>query len=233
MAAYSIVNGVHICNSSSEGKFGRLTIIGPRFFRVSQKVVCECDCGVIKAVCYYGIAAGKIKSCGCLNAEKIKQSAKTHGLSSTHEYNCWRAMVERCNKPQNSCYSYYGGRGIKVHADWVGRGGFERWLNHIGQSPTEKHTQDRIDVNGNYEPGNVRWATRKEQSSNQRERKTCRRLVAFGVEKTISEWSNEYGVKYTAIMERLRRGWTPENAVSGKIVVGGISRKTHSEMRTA
>lgn len=233
MAAYSIVNGIHICNSTASGKFGMLTIVGPRIFRKNQKVVCLCDCGRTVAIGYYSVAAGKVKSCGCWNDAQRKISCKTHGLSGTHAYNCWRAMVERCNNPKNSCYSYYGGRGVQVHANWVGRGGFELWIEHIGEPPTKEHTQDRIDVNGNYEPANVRWATRKEQSGNQRERTTTRSLIAFGVEKTIAEWSKEYGVKYTAITERLRRGWTPENAVSGKLVVGRQSIRRHKEMRSS
>lgn len=84
------------------------------------------------------------------------------------EYKVWSGMIQRCTNQSQACYSYYGGRGITVWPLWVGRGGFQRFYADVGPRPDAQHTLDRIDNDGNYEPGNVRWATQDEQASNKR-----------------------------------------------------------------
>lgn len=90
---------------------------------------------------------------------------RTGKQQRTPTYNSWRAMIERCTYVRHPFYSHYGGRGISVAAEWRGRGGFARFLEHVGVRP-EDHTLDRKDVNGHYEPGNVQWATLQQQRWN-------------------------------------------------------------------
>ncbi len=91
-------------------------------------------------------------------------------ISTLHEeYPIWAAIKDRCLNPNNQSYKYYGGRGIKIFIDW--ENSFESFFNYIGKRPSPKHSIDRIDVNGNYEPGNVRWATIKQQANNKRNSK--------------------------------------------------------------
>ncbi len=99
----------------------------------------------------------------------IRRSNTKHGLSHIPEYKTWKAMKNRCNNPKATGYQDYGGRGIKICDEWDKS--FTAFLNHIGEKPSPRHSIDRIDVNGNYEPGNVRWATRWTQNINQRLRK--------------------------------------------------------------
>ncbi len=98
------------------------------------------------------------------NALKHGHCAGGHNHRSP-TYQSWRAMIERCTREAHPRYPHYGGRGIMVHADWIGRGGFARFLEHVGERP-EGMTLDRKNVNGHYEPGNVRWATPLEQRWN-------------------------------------------------------------------
>lgn len=104
-------------------------------------------------------------------AASRKRAAKTrtkHGLCESPEYKVWSGMVQRCTNPKYGQFKDYGGRGIKVAPEWMGRGGFKKWIEHIGRRPTDKHTIGRINNDGNYEPGNVRWETRDEQMKNTR-----------------------------------------------------------------
>jgi len=132
----------------------------------------KCRCG--KEVKIQGnlVYHYKVLSCGCWRAEvsTITKSKHLHCTNYSHssEYQAWRGMIVRCTYPNRPEYKDYGGRGIKVHEEWSKKDGFIPFIKHIGLKPSKHHSLDRIDVNGNYEPGNVRWVTAKEQANNKR-----------------------------------------------------------------
>lgn len=139
---------------------------------------CLCDCGntVVRSAAYF--VHGKNPSCGCFRTENMKGNV-THGFSNTPEHKTWCKLKERCNNPNSKDYHLYGGRGIKVCNRWVGS--FENFLEDMGKKPEGKFSIDRLDVNGNYEPSNCRWATDFEQAQNKRFQKTIEveKLVLF------------------------------------------------------
>jgi hypothetical protein len=153
-------------------RFGRLVVVehagGIR--RRGALWRCLCDCGKITLVC-----AGDLKkkrdtgdstvSCGCWRKQRAKLDSTSHGMTNTPEFRAWTSMRQRCSNPSHLSWHRYGGRGIKVCEAWMGS--FEAFFEHVGPRPTPKHSLDRFpNNNGNYEPGNVRWATSKEQAAN-------------------------------------------------------------------
>jgi hypothetical protein len=152
-------------------QYGKLTVIahGQRIVMkhgTTQAFVCECFCGKVVLVAKSNLVSGNSKTCGCQRMANMKAATTTHNLSKSVESNTWRKIKDKCYNPKNPDYRYYGGRGIVMDETW--RNSFEAFYEGIGPRPTPKHTLDRIDVNGNYEPGNVRWATRQVQSLNRR-----------------------------------------------------------------
>lgn len=120
-------------------------------------------------------------------------------------------MVYRCNSPKARGYRHWGGRGIKVCDRWQGRDGFANFLADLGERPSRQHSIDRIDNNGNYEPDNCRWATSKEQANNRRDN----HLIAHdGITLNATQWADRTGLKRVTIRQRLRNGWTPEEALT-------------------
>lgn len=140
--------------------------------------------------------------------------------SRTPEYACWESMIQRCTDPNFEAYHNYGGRGIKVCERW--RYSFENFLADMGPRPEGK-TLDRIDDDGDYEPGNCRWATWIEQGNNRRTNKV---LEYRGIRKTIAEWARETGLSYETIRSRLNHGWSVERALTALIQKKGNGRKS-------
>lgn len=133
--------------------------------------VCRCSCGKITVVSGNKLRLGTTHSCGCWKATAFGHRNRKHGASQagSPEYRAWKGMRDRCNNPNTPQWADYGGRGIKVCERW---NEFDAFFADIGPRPSPEHTLDRHPNNdGNYEPGNVRWATRKEQNNNRRGRK--------------------------------------------------------------
>lgn len=139
---------------------------------------------------------------------RIARHGHTVSHTLTPEWRTWSAMRERCNTPSCRNYPDYGGRGISVCDRWDV---FENFLADMGFRPSDNHSIDRIDPNGNYEPSNCRWATRKQQGRNKRNN---RLLTVDGMTRTIAEWSELHGVKAGTINARVSRyGWSHSAAV--------------------
>lgn len=129
-------------------------------------ITCRCVCGTVKDVWATNLLYGKSKGCGCNFKELAKKKFTTHGRTDTKEYLAWLSMKNRCLNDSHQNYKNYGGRGIKVCDKW--RNDFDAFLKDMGEAPSKKHSIDRIDVNGNYEPKNCKWSTPGEQARNKR-----------------------------------------------------------------
>ena len=136
---------------------------------------CECVCGTIRVVSAESLKRGKSSSCGCYRVNQIKSLIERntkYGLTETPEYGVWCGMKKRCFNSNSADYKNYGGRGITVCDRWVkgedGLSGFGAFILDVGQRPSDTHSIERLNVNGNYEPRNVCWATPEEQANNQR-----------------------------------------------------------------
>lgn len=144
--------------------FSRLTVLEFAGLRHRQsRWLCACSCGKEKTVFGGNLKSGATRSCGCLIAETVGNRSRKHGLSKTPEYKVWRAMFQRCEDRSSKSYRRYGGRGISICGRWRT---FENFLADMGKRPSKTHSIDRVNNDGNYEPSNCRWATRKQQYEN-------------------------------------------------------------------
>lgn len=171
-----------------------------------QKYRCVClACGVTQQnIRVYDLVQGKTLMCKSCSASASAEPERPL------EYHSWLAMIQRCHNENCKDYKNYGGRGIEVCDMW--RSSFEAFFMSIGPRPKPDYTIERIDTNGNYEPGNVRWATRAEQTRNQRSNV---KLTLDGITQTVAEWSRHEDclVSEFTIYKRLKRGWPPRDAV--------------------
>lgn len=187
-------------------RFGRLTVIG-RVENHGERAFwkCRCDCGNEKEIAGQALRYGRTKSRGCIAKELITERNTKHGFAKRNHqerlYKIWKSMIGRCDNPSSCGYANYGGRGISVCEDWYDYKNFREWAYNNGYS--DELSIDRIDVNGNYEPDNCRWATHYIQSNNTRRNI----LVTLGeVTHSLKEWCDEFNLKYGTVKNRVRNG---------------------------
>ena len=187
---------------------GRLVLARPVRVGGQRAWVCRCDCGTVRAFVRYNLLSGNSRSCGCARIEysKAQKNRLTHGMTGSAEFRIWSGMKVRCNDPLNPVY---GSRGVKVCRRWALS--FEAFYADVGPRPGHYYSLERVENDKGYEPGNVVWALPKAQANN---RRSCRVLEVDGIRKTMAQWSDERGIKPSTIGMRLRRGWTPAEAVS-------------------
>lgn len=207
-------------------RFGKLTVVEYLYSKGNRNTPdrpgrmwrCVCDCGGEKITSSYKLRSGVVTSCGCQmreSARKAGQANKTHGMSKTRLYKCYQAMKKRCKYEPN-----WAGKGIKVCEEWQTFEPFMEWA--LANGYDDSLTLDRIDVWGDYEPSNCRWADYFTQMNNTTQNV---RITINGVTKTASEWSRECGVPAATIRKRVEHGFVGEEIIQP---LGTIYRGDHN-----
>ena len=241
------------CNAKSRiidltgQRFGRLVaiehagrVVSKNGFRTTLWK-CKCDCGKEAIVRYPLLVSGNTRSCGCWEAENkrvlhdlsrrtITKSVSKNfkGIIKAHPLcSIWKSMLMRCNNPHVKNYNNYGGRGIKVCDRWSGDLGFENFVNDMGERPGGT-TLDRIDVNGNYEPSNCRWATIEQQMNNRTDNS---RIILNGESITCSQLCKRYGFYYTYVAHQLQQGIDVNVIITRQLRDKSIRRGKRGELQ--
>ena len=194
-------------------QYGRLLVL---FASTERKHhwVCWCSCGNLTEATKNSLRMRDTRSCGCLAHEahvRLGKGKATHGLHKSSEFTIWIGMKSRCNNPNEPHFADYGGRGICVYPGWVND--FPAFYAYMGPRPSSKHSLDRIDNNGNYEPGNVRWATKTEQQANKR---NTLMVNLSGENIPMVTVARKYGINYRVLWSRLKYSkQTIEEAIRG------------------
>lgn len=186
-------------------QFGRWTVLTKAKQKGSFGEIywnCLCECGSRRTVTAQSLRNGKSKSCGCYSRDRTR----THGMESTQIYNTWAQMLARCNNPNAINFHLYGGRGIRVCERWHR---FEEFYADMGDRP-EGCQLDRINNDGDYQPGNVRWASLREQNRN---RRSTILLVWRGKQYPLPELAEMHGISRRKLAERLRKGFSLNEAL--------------------
>lgn len=190
--------------------YGKLTVLGYAGKSLKSHTGsywnCRCECGTELVVVGVTLRNGKTRSCsaGC--------GMTTHGMKGTPEYRCWNDMKARCGNPDHSGFSGYGERGIRVCDQWLES--FDNFFDDMGTRPFNGASIGRIDNDGNYEPGNVRWETGEQQHNNKR---TSHYITHDGITLTVTQWARRIGIHPNTLFERLSDGWSVEKALTTKV----------------
>jgi hypothetical protein len=187
-------------------RFGRWTVLK---FSGSKLWECLCDCGRKSEIRGTDLRRGRSTQCkSCSNGENTRVHGQSVG-NKTKAYKAWKGMIFRCTNPTAASYPRYGGRGIQVCTRW--RSSFVDFLSDVGAPPGPDYSLDRIDNDGNYEPGNVRWATLVQQRRNN---SYVRPLTLNGETMLLIDWAKRIGISEHALSRRLRFGWSVEKALT-------------------
>jgi hypothetical protein len=183
--------------------FGRLSVVAEAERKKDRRQwLCECACGTRKVIGHRALKSGMAASCGCLRKEVAAKRKTVHGYAcrgkKSRLYKVWTGMLARCQIKSASGYENYGGRGIGVCERWHE---FENFLADMGE-PASGMTIERNDNNGNYEPGNCRWATRKEQGKNKRNNRV---IEHAGKSMTVTDWARHLGISLATLLEALEK----------------------------
>lgn len=216
--------------------FGRLTVVdiaelNPR--SSNHKYVCTCTCGNQKITAWDNLSKGYTKSCGCLAAENManlkaikaantvkKQQHKEQAAAARAAiprytkhplWATWRGMIKRCYYKTNDNYRFYGGRGITVCDAW--KNDFWQFVADMGPKPGKNYTLDRIDPDGDYEPGNCQWATRYEQAVNTRNVAYVYTATIHNKSMMVTAWCRHFGVNPEPVKKNIKNGTDPAEAV--------------------
>lgn len=174
------------------------------------KWICQCDCGKKSNVVTSNLLRGQSKSCGCRKPEVSRQNMLRHGLADSRIHRSWMSMRQRCLNQNDRAYKNYGGRGIGISDRWLA---FENFAQDMGSMP-DGYELDRINVNGNYEPTNCRWANPKTQANNKRNNRI---LEIDGISKTLTQWCESTGITKSAAQKRLALGWSVEKTFATSV----------------
>lgn len=205
-------------------RFGRLLVVANagRHKTGGTAWTVRCDCGTEKALQGYEIRRGSARSCGCLRREvllRVKHGGCVRGASIT--YISFRRMVKRCHDPRDEDYADYGAVGVSVCAEW--RRDYAAFLRSVGPRPSKQHSLDRYPNGvGNYEPGNVRWATVSQQNRNRQKYNVF--VVIDGKKRLLVDACDNLGIPHKRARDRIEDGWSPEEAL--EIVDRPSRRKT-------
>ena len=183
-------------------KFGYL-VVSDRNPRKGTFWNCTCQCGNQSVVSTSNLKNGNQTSCGCIRKQKAAARTYRHGMIGTREYESWMHAKGRCFNSDNAAYLNYGGRGITMCEKW--KNSFEAFYSDMGPCPP-KYTLDRKDNDGNYEPGNCRWATRKTQNRNRRDTVM---LDYNGETISLRDLAARHGMNFDALRHRYENGVVP------------------------
>lgn len=180
-------------------KIGDVTFLGDEPTKDRRRSRFKCFCGVEFIALMYQVIRGNRASCGCLRSTSQIKHGHAKGGDTTLTYGSWKSMKERCDNPNGKNYKYWGGAGVKICSRWYD---FDNFIADMGERPSVLHTIDRFpNKDGDYEPGNCRWATKKEQANNQRNNV----VVEFDeVKMTLGQWSDKLGIRRTVLGNRIK-----------------------------
>lgn len=208
--------------------FDRWTLINK--FRIGKNYYCKCicECGNIGTPQLSSLKTNKSKNCGCLRNANLTKQIEDNNPTYKHghakkgkiirEYKIWADIKTRCLNKNSRVFEYYGGRGIKICDRWLNS--FENFLEDMGFAPSLHHSIDRIEVNGNYEPSNCKWATKEEQANNTR----SNRFITFnGKRQTYVKWERELGPRKGTVWQRKNSyGCTDEECLAPIVKRGNL-----------